>query len=112
MAGRHGAGRWAVAALLVGAAALLVAVRRRSTTDGDVELPEDALPHDGMASTQSQAVLLLGGPMDGAWASAPWGASSLTVRDEDRVEHVYVPGGRTAEAADGRPCRVFVHQVG
>ena len=94
-------------AVVVAAAA--AAWRRRSRPAVAPTLPADELPHDGLQTTQSQAVLLSGGPSDGAYLSAAWGVRQLTVRDQDREEHCYREASGTEVGPAGEPVRVFLH---
>jgi len=72
-------------------------------------LPADELPHDGLQTTQSQAVLLSGGPSDGAYLSVAWDVGQVSVRDQDRKEHCYREASGTEVGPAGEPVRVFLH---
>jgi len=96
-----------VAALVVAAAA--ARWRRRNRPVVAPTLPADELPHDGLQTTQSQAVLLSGGPSDGSYLSVAWGVRELTVQDEERTDHCYREAGGTEPGPGGEPVRVFRH---
>ncbi len=95
-----------VAALVIAAAA--ARWRRRNRPVDAPTLPADELPHDGLQTTQSQAVLLSGGPSDGSYLSVAWGVREFTVQDEERTDHCYREAG-TERGPGGEPVRVFRH---